>query len=231
MFKRFKKWCFKNPKTFAEDLCFDKFYIIYIIGSIFGVYFEQIRNLIIHYMEDGTIFWEYRRGVIYGPFNPLYGVGAVALTYVLLKKKLSNLNTFLYGSFIGGFVEYMISFLQETFTGSTSWDYSGFFLNINGRTNIPYMLVWGLLGLILVKFIYPFVSNRIEKIPYNLGKLLINSMHIFMFVNCFISWGAIIREGLRFRGIPAYTFLGKFFDKYYPDSFLIKMFPNMVFSR
>ncbi len=227
MKNRIKKWALKDKRVFAEGLSSTKLYIIYIFGSIFGVYFEQIRNLIKHLINNGEWFWEYRRGLIYGPFNPLYGFGAMLLVYLLLRKPLSNLKTFLYGSLIGGVVEYLVSFLQETFTGTTSWNYSGFIGNINGRTNIPYMLVWGLLAFILVKVIYPFISKWVEKIPYNVGRLCTNCMHVFMAFNCFLSFGAIIRWGLRRNGYKAVTFLGDFFDKFYPDSFLIKHYPNM----
>ena len=226
---RLKKWAYKDKRVFAEGLSSTKLYIIYIIGSIFGVYFEQIRNFIKHLINNGEIFWEYRRGLIYGPFNPLYGFGAMILVYILLKKPLSNWKTFLYGSLIGGIVEYLVSFLQETFTGTTSWDYTGFIGNINGRTNIPYMLVWGLLAFILVKKVYPVISTLIEMIPYNVGRLLINCLHVFMFFNCFLSFGALIRMNLRRNGYKTFTFLGDFFDKFYPDSFLIKHYPNMKF--
>lgn len=230
MKERLKKWAYKDKRVFAEGLSSTKLYIIYIIGSIFGVYFEQIRNLIKHLINNGEFFWEYRRGLIYGPFNPLYGFGAMILVYLLLRKPLSNLKTFLYGSLIGGVVEYLVSFLQETFTGTTSWDYTGFIGNINGRTNIPYMLVWGALAFVLVKVIYPFISKWIEKIPYNVGRLCTNCMHVFMVFNCFLSFGAIIRWGLRRNGYKTFTFLGDFFDKFYPDSFLIKHYPNMEFK-
>ncbi len=227
--KKIKEWAYKDKRVFAEGLCATKLYIIYIIGSIFGVYFEQIRNLIKSLINNGTWFWEYRRGLIYGPFNPLYGFGAMVLVWLLLRKPLSNLKTFIYGSLIGGVVEYVVSFLQETFTGTTSWDYTGFIGNINGRTNIPYMLVWGGLAFILVKVIYPFVSKWVEKIPYNVGRLGTNIIHVFMFFDCFLSFGALIRWGLRRKGVEAVTFLGKFFDKFYPDAFLIKHYPNMTY--
>ena len=203
--KKIKEWAYRDKRIFAEGLSGTKLYIIYIIGSIFGVYFEQIRNLIKSLINNGTWFWEYRRGLIYGPFNPLYGFGAMILVWLLLRKPLSNLKTFIYGSLIGGIVEYLVSFLQETFTGTTSWDYTGFIGNINGRTNIPYMLVWGLLAFILVKVIYPFVSKL------------------------FLSFGAIIRWNFRHQGMKPFSFLGKFFDKVYPDNFLIKHYPNMKF--
>ena len=227
--KKIKEWAYKDKRVFAEGLSSTKLYLIYIIGSIFGVYFEQIRNLIKHLVNNGEWFWEYRRGLIYGPFNPLYGFGAMVLVWLLLRKPLSNLKTFIYGSLIGGVVEYLVSFLQETFTGTTSWDYTGFIGNINGRTNIPYMLVWGLLAFILVKVIYPFVSKWVEKIPYNVGRLGTNIIHVFMFFDCFLSFGALIRWGLRRKGVEAVTFLGRFFDKFYPDAFLIKHYPNMTY--
>ena len=83
--------------------------------------------------------------MIYGPISPVYGAGAVLFTVLLLSKPKSNFKTFLEGALIGGIFEYGISFLQETFLHTISWDYSDAFLNINGRTTIPYMIVWGLL--------------------------------------------------------------------------------------
>lgn len=42
-------------------------------GSILGTYYEQIINFIKFYLMNETIFWEPRRGVLYGSFSPLYG--------------------------------------------------------------------------------------------------------------------------------------------------------------
>lgn len=45
------------------------------------------------------------------------------------------------------------------------WDYFNIPLNINGRTTLPFMVFWGLGGMVLMKLVYPFVSKWIEKIP------------------------------------------------------------------
>lgn len=228
IFSKIKSYIKKDKKIFAKGLCFEKLFLIFLIGSIIGAYYEQILNLFRVYKYTGDIVWEYRRGVIYGPFNVIYGFGAVVMTKILLSKEYKWYEILLYGCILGGGIEYIVSFLQETFTHTISWDYSNKPFNINGRTTIPYMFVWGLFCLLFVKIIYPFISNKIEKIPYNLGMLLTKIMVIFMVFNMAISWTAIIRQTLRKNNIPAFTKVGEFYDEYYTDEYLSKYFPNMI---
>lgn len=226
-FNNLKKWLKEDKRVFAKDLCGYKLFWIFMLGSFFGVMYEQILNFITHYFKYGIIFWEMRRGVIYGPFNPLYGAGAVLMIWLLLRKKRNNMETFLIGGIIGGTFEYVISLLQETFVGTVSWDYSKKFLNIGGRTTIPFMVVWGILALLLAKVVYPKISSIIEKIPYRLGEIVTKWVIIFMCFNMLISWGALIRQTIRRQGIPPITKVDKLFDEYYPDEFLKKYYPNM----
>ena len=114
----------ETKKRYAEGICFPKLFWLFFLGSIFGAYYEQILNLFIHYHYHHEFVWQLRRGVIYGPISPVYGMGAVLFTILLLRKPKSNFKTFLHGALIGGFFEYIISFLQETFLGTISWDYS-----------------------------------------------------------------------------------------------------------
>ena len=203
---------FKKDQVFAKGICFEKLFIIFLIASVIGSLYEQILNLFLVYSRTGELVWEYRRGVIYGPFNVIYGFGAVLIIYLLADKKHKWYETFLYGALLGGGIEYLIGFLQETFTQTISWDYSHKLLNINGRITLEYMIVWGLLSFLLVRYLYPFISKWVEKIPYNLGTLLTRILLIFMIINMLISWGAIIRQTLRRNNIPAFTPVGEFFD-------------------
>lgn len=224
------KKLFKRDQVFAKGICFDKLFIIFLIASVIGSLYEQLLNLFLVYSETGELVWEYRRGVIYGPFNVIYGFGAVLIIYLLADKKHKWYETILYGALLGGGIEYLIGFLQETFTQTISWDYSHKLLNINGRITLEYMFLWGFLAFLLVRYLYPFISKRIEKIPYKLGTLLTRILLIFMIINMLISWGAIIRQTLRRNHVPAFTPIGEFFDKHYDDEFLSKYFPNMSYS-
>ena len=217
-----------NQTRFAQGLCFKKLFFVFLIGSIIGAYYEQIYNLITTYLSTHEIVWSLRRGVVYGPFNVIYGFGAACMSYVLLKKDYKWYQIIARAGILGGMIEYILSFLQEVFIHTTSWDYSGKFLNINGRTTLPFMLVWGLLGLLFVKVVYPFVSSLIEKIPVHIGNICFKILLVFMIINMFLSWTALIRQALRKNHYPAYTFLGRFYDTYYTDEFLSKYFPNMA---
>ena len=141
------------------------------MGSIFGAYYEQILNLFIHYHYHHEIVWQLRRGVIYGPISPIYGAGSVLFLSFFVRKNQSDFKIFLEGALLGGFFEYSVSFLQEFFLGTVSWDYSNDFLNIHGRTTIPYMIVWGLLAYLLVKVVYPLISSTIESFPVKFGNI------------------------------------------------------------
>lgn len=213
---------------FAEGLCFKKLFFIFLVGSVLGTIYEDVLIFVQTLLRTGTGVWMLHRGVIYGPFNVIYGIGAALMCWVLLRKKYDNWQIFGIAAVLGGAVEYVLSFLQEFFTHTNSWDYSNELLNINGRTTIPIMLVWGLLGLVLVKLVYPFLSDLIERIPIRAGNIIFLVLLVFMIFNCLISWSAIIRQTLRHNNVPAYTPIGRFLDAMYPDNYLEKYFPNMV---
>lgn len=225
---KIKSYFKNNDKVFAKGICFEKLFIIFLIGSIIGAYYEQIINLVKVYYSTNRIVWEYRRGVIYGPFNVIYGFGAVILVKLLLSKDRKWYAIVIYGALFGGILEYTINLLQETFTHTVSWDYSDRLLNINGRTTVPYILFWGLFSLFFAKCIYPIVSNLIEKIPYKFGIIFTKVLVVFMIVNMIVSWTAIVRQSFRRNNVGPFTFVGRFCDKYYTDEYLVKYFPNMI---
>ncbi|MGN1342858.1 MAG: hypothetical protein ACI4VL_06700, partial [Bacilli bacterium] len=133
-------------------------------------------------------------------------------------------------SLLGGGVEYIISFLQEFFLGTKSWNYSNYFLNINGRTTVPYMLFWGLLGILFVKFIYPFFSSKIDALTVSFGDKFTIVLIVLLSLDMIISWTALIRQTLRHYDVPSFSVVGKFYDKHFDDDYILKKFPNMVRS-
>jgi len=222
----------KEKKKFAAGFCFKKYFLVFLIGSIFGAYYEEIMLLIRTYIHTGTFQYVVRRGVIYGPLSPVYGAGCVLITMAFARQKNFKWYHYLfYGALACGAVEYLISFLQETFIGTVSWDYSDLFLNINGRTTFIYMLFWGFLTLLWCGFIYPKLSYWIENIPYRFGNILFWILLVLVSLDCLISWTALFRSFLRRQNIPPATFVGEFYDSYYTDEFLNRHFTNMIITR
>lgn len=218
----------QSNQKFAVGMSFKKLFFIFLIGSIFGAIYEDILVFCKTWLETGQGVWMLHRGVIYGPFNVVYGFGAVIMIFLFARDKFKKWEVFLLSALLGGVFEYVISFLQELFTGTRSWDYSGQLLNLNGRTTIPFMLFWGLLGLVVVKYVYPFLSKWIERIPPHIGNTVFIVLLIFMILNIAISWTAVIRQSLRQHNVAPFTPIGEFYDYYYTDQFLQKYYPNMV---
>lgn len=218
----------EKQEKFAHGMCFYKLFLIFVVGSILGSLYEEILYCVNTYLSQGVFAWSLRRGVIYGPFNIIYGFGAAVMSYALVKKRKNWKTVFISGSLIGGIIEYGISYLQQLFTGCVSWDYSDKLLNINGRTTIPYMLFWGFLGLLLVYWIYPQLSKIIEQMPIKIGTILTNILIVFLTLDMAVSFTAVMRQTLRRHNIPAFTIVGRLCDKYYTDDFLSKYYPNAV---
>lgn len=221
----------EDSAKFASGVCFRKLFFIFLIGSVLGAIYEDVLVFVRTWMETGTGIWMLHRGVIYGPFNVVYGFGAAVLCWLLVRDNLKNWQIFLLSAIAGGVVEFVVSYLQELVTHTRSWDYSGLWLNIEGRTTVPIMLVWGLMGLVLIKVIYPLVSHWIEMIPVQTGEILFACLLVFMAFDMLISWSAVVRRMLRHSDVPAITPMGEFLDEHYSDEYLERFYPNMVWTE
>lgn len=229
-YEQFKKIdSFKtNKKSFATGVGFYKLFWVFFIGCFAGVVIEVLFCIFVTEHR-----YESRQGLIYGPFNPVYGFGAVAMTLVLyLFRRKSETWIFLVGAIIGAIFETLCSVYQEYFLGTVSWDYSDSkFSLMGGRTDLVYAVFWGILAVIWIKFIYPFMSKWIEKIPNKVGIILTWILLVFMVFDCVISCMAVDRMVKRYNGTADDTAVGRFLDEHYPDEFLLKVYPNMIFTE
>ncbi len=143
-----------------KGLTFYNLFWIFFIGSFVGVVVETAWCFI------RFSHFESRQGLIYGPFNALYGFGALAITVGLYAlRNRSDLFLFGGGFIIGSIFEYFCSYFQESVFGTLSWNYGNFPLSVNGRINLFYSVFWGLLALLWIKEIFPRLSKLIGKIP------------------------------------------------------------------
>lgn len=215
-------------KLDVEKLSLKKIFWIFLIASIIGAFYEETLFIIKNLIRFGTFYWEPRRGVFWGPISPIYGIGAVLMCLVLINKKDTILKTFFKAALLGGLVEYTVSFFQETFLGTTSWDYSEKFLNINGRTTLIFMIFWGFLGIIFVKIVYPYFKKLLELMPKIFYDKITIILIVILSVDILISWSALIRQTIRKNNIEPFTIVGKFYDKHFDDDYILRKFPNMV---
>lgn len=210
-------------RPFAPGLGFYKIFWVFFLGCIIGVVVETLWCL-------ATKFYiENRSGVIYGPFNPVYGVGAVVLTlglHWLAGKR--DLWIFLGSMVLGGAVEFACSWVQELLFGTVSWEYSETPFNLDGRTNLMFAFCWGILGLLWVKDFYPRMSGWIERIPRRMGIPLTWVLLVFMVLNMAVSAMAVTRWVARAYDVPAQNQVEVFLDERYPDDRMERVYPNMM---
>lgn len=129
------------------------FFIFCFVGWIWEV--------AIHIVNDGRFV---NRGVLHGPWLPIYGVGAVMILLILNVFRKKPIVEFLSAIILCGFVEYLGSWGLEKFLGKKWWDYSGYFLNINGRICAEGLLVFGLAGMAAVYFLAPSIDNCLRNV-------------------------------------------------------------------
>jgi len=213
-----------NPKSYAYALSVYKLIWLFVLGSFAGYLIETGWYFLIrgHFIN--------RQGLVIGPFSPIYGFAAVGITLLLYRIRHFNaLHIIFIVGVSGGIFEYMCSILQEKVLGTRSWDYSYMPFNFDGRTCVKFMFIWGILGMIFIRNTYPYLSRYVEKFPVKIGKILAIVMAVFMLFDCSLSLGATMRQKERRDGIPAANVVEAFFDSYYTDQKLAKIYTEIRF--
>jgi len=209
---------------FAKGMNIYKILLIGYIASFLGVVIEMLW----WYLKKGV--WASRVGLVFGPFNLLYGAGAIVMSVALYKfrnkgRKLSFLGGFL----VGTVVEYACSLFQEIVFGCRSWNYSKKPFNINGRVCLIYSLIWGVLGVYWVKAVYPWITKLILKIPRKVGKIFTWIMFTFLVFNGVVTLLAIYRWSQ--PGIENTGAFWAFMEQWFPNEKMKVIFPNMRFFK
>ena len=216
----------KQEAHFAQGMTFYKLFWVFFIGCFAGVVLETIYCLI----QRGH--YESRVGLIYGPFNLVYGVGALCLSGALYRfRNRGRVFSFVGGFIVGSVVEYACSWFQEVCFGSTSWDYSSMPYNLNGRICLLYSIFWGILGIFWIKDIYPRMAKWILKIPNKVGKPLTWALLVFMVFNSVMTLFTSLRWSARRAGVPAGNAFEAYLDEHYPDERMQKIFANAEFTE
>lgn len=209
----------KNRGRF-RSLDFGKCVFAYVLGGVVGTLWETVLNFC---KGNGFV---YCNGSIFTPINFVYGFGALVIWIFLANSNRKPYMTYIYGTIGGGIVEYLLNFLEEKILGARSWDYSNEFLNINGRTTIPFMLFWGLLCLAVVYGVYNPLAKIYDKCPKKVMTTIAIVLLAIVVTDLTITVTALARYSARQQGVAAKTELGLFLDRVFSDDYMKLHFPN-----
>lgn len=124
-----------------------KLFLLFLIYSIIGWIIEVVNNFIFNKK------W-INRGFLIGPYCPIYGAGSILIT-LFVSNDNDIISTFLKSMAICSILEYSTSYIMERMFKTRWWDYSKNKYNINGRICLQTMTLFGIGGVLVVKFLSP----------------------------------------------------------------------------
>lgn len=113
------------------------------------------------------------RGILSGPLCIIYGFSAVIMTLNLWELQYQYIFLFLGCMIYSTLIEWIAGHLLEWANHGKWWDYSNVRWNLDGYICLPYSILWGILGVIVLKWLNPFLSMLLHYIPNHIETLVI----------------------------------------------------------
>lgn len=136
-------------------------FLLFIIYSFLGWCMEMVVCYI------ATKEWV-NRGFLIGPICPIYGCGCLLMILLLEKYLKDPFVLFVMAMLLCSLLEYFTSYLMEKLFKARWWDYSHKKYNINGRICLDNILAFGILGLLMMYLINPFVVKMLGYVSLNI---------------------------------------------------------------
>lgn len=137
----------------------------FFVYSIIGFIIEGLYTLIVS--------GHFSSGILYGPWTPVYGFGAI-LTIVISKKIFKNMHksrfietivTFIVLTVTLTFIKWLGRILIENLFHETLWNYKDYKYNIGKYIALEMSLVWGIVSIFIIYFVKPIIDKLEKKIP------------------------------------------------------------------
>ena len=111
------------------------------------------------------------RSVLFGPLCIVYGAAGVLITVGLQELSHNWFFLFLGSALLASVVEWVAGHLLEKFTGTRWWDYSKFHFNLDGYICLGSAVVWGVVGVVCVKWINGLLIGLFDLLPQLAGEI------------------------------------------------------------
>lgn len=144
------------------------------------------------------------RGFLIGPYCPIYGAGAVFITVFVggsIPDYASYPLTFALSFVTCGMLEYFVSWFMEKCFHARWWDYSTKPMNLHGRIWIGNLILFGLGGIAIVKWLNPPYFRMLERLPLRLLYILPVVIAIVMLSDCILSTVVLCRVRNEIDGV------------------------------
>jgi uncharacterized membrane protein len=209
---------------------------VFFVCSVLGLILEEVWHMVV--VDPGV--YQDRAGMLFGPFSPIYGFGAVLMTMALNRfYKKNPLIIFLVSALIGGAFEVFVGWFMQTSFGVVSWSYSHIRLFgmpdpiavlTGGRTCTPFACMWGLGGLIWIKVLLPRLLKLINMIPWKRRYSATVILTAVMLIDGVMTLQSLDYWYQRVNGTVRNIPVAQFYDKHFDNEYMETRFQSMTMS-
>lgn len=209
---------------------------VFFVCSVLGLILEEVWHMVV--VDPGV--YQDRAGILFGPFSPIYGFGAVLMTMALNRfYKKNPLIIFLVSALIGGAFEVFVGWFMQTSFGVVSWSYSHIRLFgmpdpiavlTGGRTCTPFACMWGLGGLIWIKVLLPRLLKLINMIPWKRRYSATVILTAVMLIDGVMTLQSLDYWYQRVNGTVRNIPVAQFYDKHFDNEYMENRFQSMTMS-
>ena len=122
-------------------------------------------------------------GFLKGPVCPIYGIGAIIMLLFLERYQNKPILLFFIAIIVLTTWEYLVGVLLEKIFHTKYWDYSEQKFNFQGRICLVNSICWGILGVLFVKYIHPFVEKELQFVNPTILKIVIGVISIIFIID------------------------------------------------
>lgn len=127
------------------------------------------------------------RGFLVGPYCPIYGWGALIITLLLTRYIGDFAALFIFCIIVCSVLEYLTSYVLEKVFHARWWDYSNKKFNINGRICLNTMIPFGILGVLIIYIINPFLHHIYNLIDINYIHIISIALLVIFLIDNIVS--------------------------------------------
>ena len=143
--------------SYVTPLTFWSLAVVFFSFSLIGWLYE----VGLYVIAEGMLV---NRGMLHGPWLPIYGGGVSLIAVLLYRFRKNPALEALTIVVLCGIVEYVTSYAMELAFGIRWWDYTGYFLNLNGRICGEGLVVFALGGMAAVYLLVPVIDGAVTRI-------------------------------------------------------------------
>lgn len=169
-----------------------KYYLIFMMYAIIGWIYEVFLEVVVYR-------WGFtNRGVMFGPYCPVYGFGALLFiftVYKLLKNKSTKQKlllipvVFLLCMLEATLLELITSYICELTSGSWPWQtYKDYKINFQGRIALSPSIRFGIGGVVFLYILQPLFEKLLNNIPKKALNIIFYILLVLFIIDAIFTW-------------------------------------------